>query len=130
MQYLDEKGLLRGMILDYGCGRGFDVCYYGLKYWIDGYDPYWELWRQEREETFDTIVCNYVLNVVSKEKEFEIIKKIKSILKPNGKAYFTVRRDIKKDYTVDDYVQRVVILDLPSLYHNKGKFEIYTLDKN
>lgn len=120
MVFLSNNGLLLGDVLDYGCGRGFDVDFFG----IDGYDPYWEV-GIKKDKKYDTIVCNYVLNVVSEEEQKKIISDIRSLLKPEGKAYFTVRRDIKKDYKVGNYVQRVVILnDALSILKTKG-FEIY-----
>ena len=46
-------------MLDFGCGRGTDAATYGM----DAYDPYW---RPEKPTgPYDTIVCIYVLNVVS-----------------------------------------------------------------
>jgi len=39
----------------------------------------------------DTITCNNVLNVIQEEDiRIDIIKRIKELLKPGGKAYFTV----------------------------------------
>lgn len=76
-------------LLDYGCGKGFDADYYGL----DRYDPHYfpEL---DRSKQYDYIFCNYVLNVVDEKTECDIILDIHSLLKPTGKAYFAVRRDM------------------------------------
>lgn len=95
-RYLFENGLLVGRILDYGCGKGFDVRYLCENgYDISGYDKYYYIKRPSG--TFDTIICNYVLNVLELEFESEIIKDIKNLLSENGKAFITVRRDIKKE---------------------------------
>lgn len=119
MRVLKDK--MYGRCLDYGCGRGFDCDFLG----IDGFDPNW---RPERPVgKYDTIFCNYVLNVVSEEEQAEIIKDIRDLLNPNGRAYFTVRRDIKIDYKVKDYIQRFVILNMESVHKEKGKFEIYIM---
>ena len=40
-RFLDERRLLRGRVLDYGCGFGFDAGHFG---W-EGYDPHY---RQKR----------------------------------------------------------------------------------
>jgi hypothetical protein len=58
MRFLNSLGLLRGKMLDYGCGRGFDAEYYGM----DKYDPHYA--PEFPKIKFDTITCNYVLNVV------------------------------------------------------------------
>jgi ATP adenylyltransferase len=121
MRFLDSKDLLIGDVLDFGCGRGFDVQYYK----IDGYDPKW-LSPELPTKQYDTITCNWVLNVVSEEEQNIILKQIKSLLKPNGKAYITVRREIKEDYQVRDYVQRLVYLDLETLIKNSD-YQIYVL---
>jgi ATP adenylyltransferase len=122
MKFLDSKKLLIGDVLDFGCGRGFDVRYYG----IDGYDPNWGP-SEFPKKKYDTIACNWVLNVVSEEEQNIIIKQIKSLLKPNGKAYITVRRDIKEGYLVKDYQQRLVYLNLESIEKNSA-FEIYVMN--
>lgn len=120
MQYLAKKNLLVGDVLDYGCGRGFDAEYYNL----DGYDPNWK--PVELTKKYDTITCIYVLNVVAKEVEDLIIKKVKSLLKENGKAYFAVRRDFKNDMQGNGCTQRLVYLNMESIY-KCSNFEMYML---
>ena len=44
---------------------------------------------------FDTITCNYVLNVVPIEEEAKIISSVYRRLKKGGSAYFSVRRGLK-----------------------------------
>jgi len=120
MQYLEKNNLLVGDVLDYGCGRGFDAEYYK----IDGYDPNWK--PVEITKKYDTITCNYVLNVVTKEVEDIIINKVKSLLKENGKAYFSVRRDLAGDVQGNGCIQRLVYLNMQSLY-KCSNFEMYLL---
>ncbi|GAB1370198.1 hypothetical protein MASR1M45_02570 [Candidatus Kapaibacterium sp.] len=91
---LMEKGLLNGNILDYGCGYGKDVELLkekGLN--IIGYDPYY--FPIKIENKFDTILCLYVLNVLQPEEQSQVLMDVAHLLKPTGKAFFAVRRDIK-----------------------------------
>lgn len=88
-----ERNLLIGDTLDYGCGLGSDVTLLkekGVK--ITGYDPYY--FPNKPIEKYDTIICFYVLNVLMQEEQSDVIMEISALLKPNGKAYFAVRRDI------------------------------------
>lgn len=88
-----ERKLLRGDTLDYGCGLGSDVSLLkekGIN--ITGYDPYY--FPEKPTEKYDTIICFYVLNVLMQEEQSDVIMEISALLKPNGKAYFAVRRDI------------------------------------
>jgi diadenosine tetraphosphate (Ap4A) HIT family hydrolase len=88
-----ERNLLRGDTLDYGCGLGSDVTLLkekGVK--ITGYDPHY--FPEKPTQKFDTIICFYVLNVLMQEEQSDVIMEISTLLKPNGKAYFAVRRDI------------------------------------
>ena len=120
-KWLLEKWMLVGRCLDYGCGRGFDADTLNM----DAYDPNW---RPERPAgKYDTIMCNYVLNVVTEEIQNEIIEDVISLLDDYGIAFFTVRRDIKEDKVGRNCIQRSVVLDAPfrSLVHAKGKYEIY-----
>ena len=91
-----EKDLLKGKILDFGCGKGFDVKYLKEQdYDIQGYDPYYQPNRPN--DKFDTIICNYVLNVLEPDKWQTVLNEIKSLLNEGGTAYICVRRDIKKE---------------------------------
>jgi hypothetical protein len=86
---------------------------------MDCYDPYWQ--PKMPTGLFDTITCIYVLNVVSKQEEDAIIHEIKSKLKLNGIAYFSVRRDIPVSGTP---TQRWSTPDLEEIAGNHA-FAIY-----
>ena len=131
--WLKEQGLLDARIqkiLDYGCGHGIDA------YWlsratdgenVDKYDPYYFPLTKLVEASYDVIICIYVLNVVFEDEQEKIISRITKLLKPGGKAYFAVRRDIKKEgFTTKKTFQRNVVLDLPVLCENSS-FCIYAL---
>lgn len=124
-RYLLENNLLVGDILDYGCGKGFDADY--LK--CDKYDSYY--FPNFPTKKYDIIICNYLLSVLSISEEKSIIENIQSLLTNNkSKAYIAVRRDIKnEDITSKGTYQRNVILEYPSLYHLKNKFEIYKIER-
>lgn len=117
-KWLASHGKLYGRCLDYGCGR---------KTFRDmaGYDPYWMPERPTGK--FDTIICNYVLNVVDAETEKEIIRDILSLLAPYGKAYFAVRRDLPENGKHGrGCFQRNVHLALPLISNTKTR-AIYEL---
>ena len=94
----------------------------------ESYDPYWNPINLGKR-TFKTLLCTYVFNVISKNKEGPLIKKIKSLLEPEGIAYITVRRDIKKDKVTTKGIQRVVGLNLKVIKEDSS-FCIYELRKN
>lgn len=92
-QWLLNKNKLIGEILDFGCGLAFDVNDLKTKgFKIDGYDKYHT--PDYPVKKYDTIICNYVLNVLQPDEQPEVLMAVSELLKPNGKAYFTVRRDI------------------------------------
>ncbi|MFD0834875.1 bifunctional class I SAM-dependent methyltransferase/HIT family protein [Mariniflexile aquimaris] len=90
---LNKKKII-GKVLDFGCGIGKDVELLKNK-GIDiiGYDPFY--FPEFPTERFDTILCFYVLNVLLPEEQAEVLMNVSNLLKPNGKAYFAVRRDIQ-----------------------------------
>jgi len=110
MKFLEEEGHLDGRTLDYGCGRGFDAGHLGL----ESYDP--NFFHGIPEGKFDTITCNYVMNVVTEEVASWLINDIESRLAPGGHAFITVRRDLKEDTET----QRNVKLDLPIVKETSG----------
>jgi hypothetical protein len=65
---------------------------------------------------------------VTEEEQEEILSHIRNLLHPKGKAYITVRRDIKEDIHYDDYSQRVVYLPFKSI-KKMCDFEIYEMTK-
>lgn len=88
-----NKGLLIGEVLDFGCGFGKDVEVLKDK-GIDivGFDRHY--FPSYPQKQFDTIICFYVLNVLMQEEQTRVLMEISQLLKPTGKAYFAVRRDI------------------------------------
>jgi diadenosine tetraphosphate (Ap4A) HIT family hydrolase len=104
-RFLLEKNLLKGKIIDFGCGFGNDVKLLQQKgFDITGYDPYY--FPQYPNEKFDTIICFYVLNVLFPEEQANVIMGVSHFLKPGGKAYFAVRRDVKKEGFREHYVHK------------------------
>lgn len=91
---VSERGLLKGSVLDFGCGFGKDVellQQQGLS--ISGYDKHY--FPEYPKQQFDTIICFYVLNVLLPEEQAAVLIEVSQLLKPTGKAYFAVRRDIR-----------------------------------
>ncbi len=90
---LNKKALV-GEVLDFGCGFGTDVEILKVK-GIDivGYDKHY--FPKYPKNKFDTIICFYVLNVLMQEEQASVLMEISQLLKPTGKAYFAVRRDLK-----------------------------------
>ena len=120
LRYLEEKGYLKGAILDYGCGKSADFDH--LKragYTAEAYDPYWKP-IDLSGMSFDTVLCTYVLNVVNAEAEDEILRSIKSLMKKGGQAFIAVRRDVKKDGKTSRGYQRNVSLDLKVIKENSS----------
>ena len=95
-RYLLCKGLLKGRILDFGCGFGYDtdeLKRQGLD--IVGYDYYYR--PDYPTGQFDTIICNYVLNVLEPYAQAEVLMNVSNLLKPTGSAYYAVRRDLTEE---------------------------------
>ena len=129
MKWLISKLLIKfGIALDYGCGRGSDADIYGFY----KYDPYYFPDTScLTPDTYDTIICNYVLNVIEDSTVRDnIVKNIKNMLKSNGEAYIIVRRDVKKEgYTTKGTYQCNVVLNLPVVHEKKNNYCIYKLTK-
>ncbi len=91
---LFNKMLLVGDVLDFGCGFGKDVELLKEKgIAISGYDKHY--FPALPLKKFDTITCLYVLNVLMQEEQAGVLMKISQLLKPAGKAYYAVRRDLQ-----------------------------------
>ncbi|MDD4847171.1 MAG: bifunctional class I SAM-dependent methyltransferase/HIT family protein [Bacteroidales bacterium] len=128
-RWLKGKNLLCSEILDFGCGFGFDTDeLQNQGYNIIGYDNYYR--PDYPDKRFDTIVCNYVLNVLEPEEQVEVLMSVSELLKPTGTAYFAVRRDLKTEGFRTHYVHKQptyqcnVILPYKSIFQNEN-CEIY-----
>jgi 2-polyprenyl-3-methyl-5-hydroxy-6-metoxy-1,4-benzoquinol methylase len=123
VQFLKTEGLLKGTVLDYGCGRGFDAK--AIK--ADAFDPHY--FPEMPKKKYDTIICNYVLNVVDETVEKNIIKSIKKLLKKGGRAYISVRRDsFKEGINSKGTYQRYSYPNLTSFNKESGSYEMYLLE--
>ncbi|MBW4425839.1 MAG: HIT domain-containing protein [Nostoc desertorum CM1-VF14] len=128
-QLLLNQNLLQGKILDFGCGFGNDVKVLRQKGCdITGYDPYY--FPEYPDNKFDTIICFYVLNVLFPEQQANVLMEISHLLKPGGKAYYALRRDIKKEGFREHYVHKkptyqcIVKLPFPSVCLDEHR-EVY-----
>lgn len=128
-RWLKNNNLLNGEILDFGCGFGFDTDELKRQgFDIIGYDNFYK--PDLPEKRFDTIICNYVLNVLEPNEQADVLMSVSELLKPTGKAYFAVRRDLKSEGFRTHYVhkkptyQSNVILPYQSIYANEN-CEIY-----
>jgi len=124
-QVLIDRKLIRGRVLDYGCGYGNDADQLG---W-DAYDPYYRL--AKLTGLYDTIIVNHVVNILTRDSRMELMEKINDLLAENGTAYISVARNIPKlgKHGPRRRIQNYVILTLPSIYDDKEE-EIYGLTKN
>jgi hypothetical protein len=96
------------------------------------YNKFREYIREQQQklidENKDEWGANYYKYLSSEEWQKKIIENVKSLLNENGKAYFTVRRDLKRGLTcVGNYSQRYVELDFKSIKKTKC-FEIYEME--
>ena len=128
-RWLLNQKLLQGEILDFGCGFGVDTD--KLKeqgFDIVGYDNYYR--PEYPKKRFDTIICNYVLNVLEPKEQSMALMQVSELLKPTGCAYFAVRRDIKHEGFRIHYVHKLptyqcnVVLPYKSVFFNEN-CEIY-----
>lgn len=140
MLWLEANGLIDGLALDYGCGKGYDADHYAM----DKLDPHFTEGRivlvKDKTTTavmyshgaYNTITCNYVLNVIeSQEERDRVLEEIRTMLCKSGTAYISVRRDshVQEGYTSKGTYQATVELDLPIAHEVKGKYTIYKLEK-
>lgn len=92
-KWLMERKLLKGKILDFGCGFGSDVEFLKREgFDMVGYDKYYK--PDYPKAKFDTILCIYVLNVLERTSQWEVLMRISELLSANGTAYLVVRRDL------------------------------------
>ncbi|MFN3999747.1 HIT domain-containing protein [Algoriphagus sp.] len=126
---IKERNLLKGEILDFGCGFGKDVeILKSHGFQISGYDRHY--FPEYPKQKFDTIICFYVLNVLLPEEQSKVLMEISALLKRTGKAYLAVRRDITFEGFRTHKIhqkrtfQTNVILPFNSIYKNDN-CEIY-----
>ena len=123
-QWLVEQNLMTGRVLDFGCGFGFDADHYG---W-EAFDHYYR--QRDLEGNYDTIICNHVLNMLTRASREKAIRKIQDSLATHGKAYLIVPRNIPVTGKVAlrKRIQNYVILTLPTVYVDQ-KLEVYRMGK-
>jgi len=124
-QYLVDNDLLQGECLDFGCGKGWDC----NELQIDGYDPYYRPHDGIEFKLYDTIMCNFVLNVLQKPMRDKVILDIQQHLAVGGIAYIAVRNDKKNlnGFMWGGTFQTFVELDLP-IEKKTSSFVMYRIN--
>ena len=119
-----EQGRIHGRVLDYGCGLGFDADQLG---W-DAFDPYYR--PAAPAGPYAVIVCNHVVNILTRESRANLIARIDALLAGGGFAYFSTARNIPTTGKRGPRrrIQNYVVLDLPSIYRDEEE-EIYEFAK-
>ena len=117
--------LLKGNVLDFGCGYGFDADHFG---W-EAYDPYYR--NVELSGLYDSIVCNHVLNALTRHNRAKVIVHIQKLLTDHGRAFLAVPRDLPVTGKLGMHhsLQNYVVLTLPSVYADK-RLEIYIMQRD
>ena len=123
--WLVQQRRIEGRTLDYGCGFGRDADHFG---W-EAFDPYYR--PVMPEGTFNTIVCNHVLNMLTQASRLSAMEQIQQRLVPRGNGWLIVPRNIPATGKLGlrKRIQNYVVLDLPSVYVD-AKFEIYQLTRD
>ncbi|MAG24478.1 hypothetical protein CMI47_02765 [Candidatus Pacearchaeota archaeon] len=93
LKKLWSQGNIRGSVLDFGAGRGGDASWLRRKgQQVAAYDPHHGPTKLPRRQ-FDTVLCTYVLNVIPPKEQKHVLRELRSLIKPGGTAYVTVRTD-------------------------------------
>lgn len=83
MNWYQENNLLKGDVLDYGAGMDM----HDFERFDPVYDPDYKILHQK----YDTVTCNYVINVIPLEhNRFELIRVLQTLLKDSGSAYISI----------------------------------------
>ena len=123
-EWLMSADLVKGHVLDYGCGFGFDADHFG---W-DSYDPFYRPTLPQGE--YDTILCTLVLNALSRNNRAKAIERMRVLLTEQGIAYFGVARNlpVTGKMGVHHSLQNYVVLTLPCLFED-DQLAIYEFRK-
>ena len=113
VRWLEERGLLRSPVLDFGSGHGEDAAWLRSKgYQVREYDPNFEGVQALPKGTYNTVLAIYVFNVLPKKKEAELLRQVKARTRKGGEAFIAVRSDVKRSGKTSRGYQRPVKLDL------------------
>lgn len=135
-QWLVDHSLVHpGMsVFDYGCGRGTDGKYLeALGCRVGKYDPFYFPDPPTDGDQYDLVTCHYVLNVIEDPVErTEVLANVIALLNPEGRAFVTVRGDVKHlhGYTKAGTYQTLILLDRPwaLVPRTPGTFRMYQYD--
>ncbi|MFQ5641903.1 MAG: hypothetical protein ACE5IR_28335, partial [bacterium] len=92
VRYFEESGLIKGKCLDYGCGMD--------RHKYKKFDPFYKPDYILLKKKWDTIMCNYVLNVIPlTHNRIELLLTLKHLLAKNGRILVSVWQKDEFDST-------------------------------
>ena len=131
---LDVKSKIR-TVLDFGCGKGRDENTLKSEFpFYIGYDPHKDFGYSTNQQilcnSYDLVVCNYVLNVIVKIDREIIIQSLLKFLKDDAIVLIGVRQD--KYEVKDSWIrfQDGYITTRPTFQHFFTKKEMFDIFSN
>ncbi len=83
MAFYQDQGFLTGEVLDYGGGK--EVHEYNI------FDPAWKADYELLDKKYDTVTCNYVINVIPLDhNRFELIRTLQTLINEDGKILLSI----------------------------------------
>ena len=120
-----EQKLVRGRVLDFGCGHGHDADELGWH----AYDPYYR--PTKPDGVYNTIIVNHVANILTKQSRADLLTEVNALLAEGGTAFISVARNIPKSgkHGPRRRLQNYVILTLPCIFEDDEE-AIYSMAKD
>lgn len=124
-KWLVSQGLIRPPTLDFGCGHGDLGKFTDLD--VESWDPAWHPGEglEPFRGRFQTVTCLYVLCVLPPQERREALLEAQSCVRPGGRLYVAVRRDLKSEGPTTKGYQANVSLSFPVIHTRPGKFDVY-----
>jgi hypothetical protein len=142
MRYLLEHELLKGSILDFGCGTGSDAHYLKTYHNLDirGYDKYFEAYDDVYLllDWYDTVTCNFVFDSIADPSDYQHCKNTLRLLGDDvyisfNINFFSIKDEWEYDYILNGYWtgrEFKKYHSMQDIKQNFGEFDVISATKS